>query len=228
MSTSAANSGAHRSERWPLDWSLYLITDRRQCSEHGVPATVEAAVAGGVTAVQLRDPNATDEELTQLGRELVSLLAGSHIPLLINDRVDLVEAIGADGAHIGQSDVSVTQARRTLGADSLLGLSISTEAELDAARNEAPAAIDYLGIGPVWSTASKPDHTAPIGVTGLSELTAASPWPVVAIGGIGLEQIAPVRATGVDGVAVISAVCSASDPQKASHDLRRAWEGASR
>lgn len=227
MNTSLAHGGA-RIERGHVDWSLYLITDRRQCCQRGVPATVEAAVAGGATAVQLRDPDATDEELTRLGRELVALLAGSPVPLVINDRVDLVEAIGADGAHIGQSDMTVDQARLMLGADPLLGLSISTKAELDAALDQDPTAIDYLGIGPVWSTASKPDHASPIGLSGLGHLAAASPWPVVAIGGIGLDQIAPVRATGVDGVAVISAVCSAPDPLSASRELRRAWDGASR
>lgn len=230
----AAGAGpAHRSARPPetaphreIDLRVYLITDSAQCASRGVSATVRAAIRGGVTAVQLRDPFASDEDVIRLGRTLSAELRGSDVPLVVDDRVDLVEPIGADGAHIGQSDLPADQARLLLGPDALLGLSVSTSSELAAAQEYADGTIDYLGVGPVWSTASKPGHASPIGIPGLSQIVTASPWPVVAIGGISLARIADIRGSGAQGVAVISAICSQDDPETATRELLESWQGA--
>lgn len=208
----------------PIDLRVYLITDAQQCEGLGIIATVEAAVRGGVTVVQLRDSTAPDDEFIRMGQELSAALKGSGVPLIIDDRVELVEAIGADGAHVGQSDLPAEEARRVLGPDALLGLSVSRASEIDVARGFADGTIDYLGVGPVWATSSKPNHGPTIGLDGLSELSARSPWPVVAIGGINVERLASVRRNGGDGGAVISAVCGQEDPEAASAQLVAAWE----
>ncbi len=209
-----------------IDMRVYLITDAEQCEGLGIIATVEAAVRGGVTAVQLRDSTAPDADFIRVGQQLSAALKGTGVPLIIDDRVELVEAIGADGAHVGQSDLPADEARRLLGPDALLGLSVSRMSEIDVARGFADGTIDYLGVGPVWATSSKPNHGPTIGLDGLSELSAASPWPVVAIGGISVERLGSVRRNGADGGAVISAVCGQRDPEAASGQLMAAWEAA--
>lgn len=212
--------------RAPLDLSVYLITDTGQCGAFGVPATVAAAVAAGVTVVQLRDPDADDADLVVLGRALVAELAGTGVPLLVNDRVHLVEAIGADGAHVGQGDADVLDARALLGPHAYLGLSVQTASHVQAATALPADALDYLGVGPVWPTGSKPDAAPASGLERLRELSAGSPWPCVAIGGITVDRVAAVAATGAAGVAVISAICGQPDVGAAARALRAAWDGA--
>lgn len=212
--------------RAPLDLSVYLITDTGQCGAFGVPATVAAAVAAGVTVVQLRDPDADDADLVVLGRALVAELAGSGVPLLVNDRVHLVQAIGADGAHVGQGDADVLDARALLGPHAYLGLSVQTASHVQAATALPSDALDYLGVGPVWPTGSKPDAAPASGLERLRELSAASPWPCVAIGGITVDRVPAVAATGAAGVAVISAICGQPDVGAAARALRAAWDGA--
>lgn len=209
----------------PLDLSLYLVTDSRLCGEFGVPATVAAAVGAGVTVVQLRDPDCPDDDLVALGRDVVGVLAGSGVPLLVNDRVDLVEAIGADGAHVGQGDVDVAGARRRLGPDAYLGLSVQTADHVRAARLAGAGPIDYLGVGPVWPQSTKPDAAAPGGLELLAAIVSSSPWPCVAIGGISLARVHPVRRAGAAGVAVVSAICGQADPAEATRGLRAEWDG---
>jgi thiamine-phosphate pyrophosphorylase len=211
--------------RAPLDLSLYLVTDTVLCGEYGVAATVAAAVRGGVNVVQLRDPNASDDDLVELGRSVAKALGGTGIPLLVNDRVHLVAAIGAQGAHVGQSDLSIEEARAILGRDAYLGLSVQTADHITQARRHRVDLLDYLGVGPVWAQTTKPDAAAPGGLERLRSLVAASPWPCVAIGGIGVEQAYLVRAAGAAGVAVVSAICGRPDPEAAARDIRLAWDG---
>ena len=210
-----------------LDLSVYLVTDTTLCGPKGVPATVAAAARAGVTAVQLRDPAASDDELVALGRAVVVALRGTGVPLLVNDRVHLVDAIGADGAHIGQSDVDMVAAREVLGPRAYLGLSAQTLEHVAAARARGVGTLDYLGVGPVWPQVTKPDAAEPGGVGRLREIGAASPWPCVAIGGIDVERATIVRGTGVAGVAVVSAICGQPDVAAAARALRAAWDGAS-
>ena len=211
--------------RRPLDLSVYLITDSGLCGSFGVRETVAAAVGAGATAVQLRDQASPDADLVSLGRAVVRVLAGSGVPLIVNDRVDLVAAIGADGAHVGQGDLDVGSARRELGPEAYLGLSVQTLEQVSAARRTG-VELDYLGVGPVWPQITKPDAGEPSGLDRLREIVAASPWPCVAIGGIGPGRVRPVRAAGVAGVAVVSAICGSPDPAAATRALRVEWDGA--
>ena len=210
----------------PCDPSIYLVTDTTLCGEVGVAATARAAVAGGVSLVQVRDPEASDAELVALGREVVAALAGTGVPVIVNDRVDLVAAIGAQGAHVGQGDLDPVAAREILGPDGLLGLSVHTDAELDAALALPPGTIDLLGIGPLRATSSKPDHEPVRGLPHLAHLAARSPWPCVAIGGVKVGDLTGLRAAGLAGAAVVSAICGQPDPRAAARELRAAWDAA--
>ena len=214
--------------RPPLDLSMYLVADTVLCGQFGVAATVSAAVGAGVTVVQLRDPDATDDELVILGREVVAVLHGTDVALLVNDRVHLVDAIGAHGAHVGQSDLQIGQARTLLGPAAYLGLSAQTVEHVAAAREHADGTVDYLGVGPIWGTATKLDAAAPGGLERLHRVTSASPWPCVAIGGINLQRLPQVRRAGAAGAAVVSAICGQPDVAAATRALRAAWDEASR
>ena len=213
--------------RKPLDLSIYLVTDTVMCDELGVAPTVSAAVGAGVTLVQLRDEDATDDELVRLGREIKAVLQGTDVPLIVNDRVHLVEAMGAQGGHVGQSDLGIGQARAMLGPAAYLGLSAQTAEHVAAAREQAIGTLDYLGVGPVWGTTSKLDAAVPRGLGGLHQVTSVSPWPCVAIGGITPERVPQVRQAGAAGVAVVSAICGQADVAWATRALRAAWDGAS-
>ena len=212
--------------RAPLDLTLYLVTDTAMCAPRGVVATAVAAAQAGVSLVQLRDPDAADDDLVVLGRQLVAALRGSGVPVLVNDRVHLVEAIGAAGAHVGQGDLDVPAARRLLGGEAYLGLSVQTEQQLRAALVHGVDAVDYLGVGPVWATATKADAATPGGPERLARIVSLSPWPCVAIGGIGASRLPALQHTKVSGIAVVSAICGQPDIAAATGALRAAWEQA--
>ena len=211
-----------------LDLSLYLVTDTALCGQFGVAATVSAAVGAGVTVVQLRDEHATDDELVSLGRQILAVLDGTDVPLIVNDRVHLVDAIGAHGGHVGQSDLQIGRARALLGPTAYLGLSAQTVEHVATAREHADGTVDYLGVGPVWGTATKLDAAAPGGLERLHQVTSASPWPCVAIGGINRQRLPRVRRAGAAGAAVVSAICGQPEVAAATRALRAAWDGASR
>ncbi|WP_228489225.1 thiamine phosphate synthase [Raineyella fluvialis] len=193
------------------DYRLYLVTDPVMTASYGLVRTVREAVDGGVTLVQLRDTDADDDEFVRIGRTLHEALAG-RVPLIVNDRVHLVEAIGAEGAHVGQGDLPIDQARAVLGPHRLLGLSVQSVGHLEVARALGEDLLDYVGIGPVWDTATKPDAAEAGGTDRTATIAATSPWPSVAIGGISLERVPRVRATGVDGISVVSAICGRPSP----------------
>lgn len=203
-----------------VDLDLYLVADSTLCGPRGLVTTVAAAVAGGVTLVQLREPGASTRELCRLGTALQEVLADAGVPLVVNDRVDVALAIGAAGVHLGQSDLDVRTARRLVGDDLVIGLSVSTAGQVAEAARLPAGTVDHLGIGPVFATATKPKAAAPLGLAGTAELRAATALPCVAIGGIGPANLEAVRATGVDGVAVVSAICAADDPAAAAARLR--------
>ncbi len=209
------------------DLSLYLVTDTVMCGRLGVAATVSAAVGAGVTVVQLRDEDATDDELVRLGRQVMKAVEGTDVALIINDRVHLVEAIGAHGGHVGQSDLGIGEARALLGPAAYLGLSVQTVEHVATAREHAAETVDYLGVGPVWGTSTKLDAAAPGGLERLRQVTSASPWPCVAIGGITVERVPQVRRAGAAGAAVVSAICGQPDVAAATRALRAAWDGTS-
>ncbi|MDX5376300.1 MAG: thiamine phosphate synthase [Halomonas sp.] len=196
-----------------LDLSLYLVTDPELCARQGLVETVVAAVRGGVTVVQLRDKQASDGEMIDQARRLKAALAGSGVPLIINDRLAVALESGADGLHIGQDDGDVAAARSALGEAAILGLSVQNHDQL--ARLD-PARLDYLGFGPVFATTTKRNHATPLGFDGLAALVAASPLPAVAIGGLKAEHARQVHAAGAQGPAVISAICGQPDPEAAA------------
>jgi thiamine-phosphate pyrophosphorylase len=202
-----------------LDYTLYLVTDSPERYGLGLLASVEAAVAGGASVVQYRATTGTRRQLYETARALHDLLRPRGVPLIINDQVDLALAIDAEGVHIGQNDLPAEVVRAIIGSKKLLGLSITTAAQLDT----IPAnTVDYLGIGPVFPTISKDDAAPALGLEQLARLTARTPLPVVAIGGISLENAASVFAAGVSGLAVISALSLAKDPLVVARLLREA------
>ncbi|ODT17129.1 MAG: thiamine-phosphate diphosphorylase [Kaistia sp. SCN 65-12] len=200
----------------PFDLSLYLITDARLAGPRGVVETVRRAIAGGVTLVQLRDPDASTRSLVETAEALLDVLRPHGIPLIINDRVDVALAVGAEGVHVGQSDMPTDKVRALIGPDRILGLSTSTLAQV-AGDDLGPA--DYLGIGPLFATPTKTNASTPIGFDGLAELVARAPLPVVAIGGIKPEHVERALAAGADGVSVVSAIMAAEDPEQAARDF---------
>jgi thiamine-phosphate pyrophosphorylase len=205
--------------RTPFDLSVYLITDPVLCGPRGVVATVREASAGGITIVQLRDPHAKTGALVAEARALVALLRPRGIPLIVNDRVDVALAADADGVHVGQSDMSARDARTLIGPDRILGLSITGQADL--ARSDL-AVVDYLGVGPIFATATKPDAAPPMGLAALAAIRKRTGLPIVAIGGIDRANAASVVEAGADGIAVVSAVCAAPDPADAARRLAAA------
>ncbi len=196
---------------------LVLVTDPSLCRAFGLIETVRAAVAGGVTMVQLRDKGATTAQRVVLGHALMAELRGTGVPLIINDDVEAAIAIGADGLHIGQEDMPAAEARRLIGPDMILGLSCETVPVVQAAD---PACLDYIGVGPVFATQTKNNHKSPVGFAGLAELCAAASLPRVGIGGLKREHCASALAAGVDGIAVVSAICGQLDPEQAARNLR--------
>ena len=200
-----------------VDWSLYLVTDRALSLGRPIEEVVMAAVEGGVSAVQLREKECSTREFVALARSLKQLLAGRGVPLLINDRVDVALAAGADGVHIGQSDMTYREARALLGTYALIGLSVETPSQAAEAESYD---CDYLGVGPIFPTSTKPDAAPVWGLDRLKDLRAISRHRLVAIGGIGASNAALVATAGADGIAVVSAICSASDPRAAALALR--------
>lgn len=205
----------------PIDWRLYLVTDRRMAGARPIEDIVRAAVRGGVTAVQLREKECATREFVELARRLKALLSGSGVPLIVNDRVDVALAAGADGVHLGQSDITFADARALLGPEALIGLSVETMEQAEAAGRLGAA---YLGVSPIFATPTKTDTAPAWGLDGLRRLRAASRHLLVGIGGIGVANAADVIAAGADGVAVVSAICGAADPEAVSRELRRALD----
>ncbi len=215
--------------RPPIDLSLYLVTDEAQCRSRGrtTRETVLAAVDGGATCVQLRAKG------TDGGSFLAEVLdiaeaVGRRVPVIVNDRVDVLLAareLGAPvaGVHLGQSDLPVGVVRRLIGEEALIGLSAATPAQLCAA--EGGGACDYVGIGTVRATRTKTNAPAGLGVDGVGALAALTALPAVAIGGIAIDDLPGLRAAGLEGAAVVSAICLAEDPRDAAARLREAWGG---
>lgn len=206
---------------------LYLVTDTALCAPRSVADVVATAIEGGVTCVQVRDKHASGRALLGL-LTAVAAAADGRVPVLVDDRVDVFLAAresGArvDGVHVGQSDLPADLVRRIVGEDAVVGLSAATAGELAAAHALPRGTVDYLGVGAVHATATKPDHPAPLGVEGFAMLARASVLPCVAIGGISRADSGPLRQAGAAGTAVVSAICAASDPRDAAAALLRAW-----
>ncbi len=200
----------------PAKLTLYLITDPHLCANIGVEQTVEAAVKGGATMVQLRDKHASTEDRVALARRLKPICNNHGAVLVINDDVNAAQISDVDGVHIGQGDMDVARARRTVGANKIVGLSVETIA---AAKKVSDRLVDYVGVSPVYATLTKHDHKQPIGFDGLARICAASSVYTVAVGGLKLTDCHDVLAAGADGMAVVSAICGQNDPYAASMAL---------
>jgi len=208
------------------DLGLHLVTDHRMPFDH-VLEVVDAASGSGATIVQFRDKTAGGRELYERARALADVVAG-RAAFVIDDRVDVALAVrdaGArvDGVHLGQSDLPVAAARRLLGPGALVGWTANTTAHLAAAAALPHGTLDYLGVGVIRATTTKPDHPRPLGVDGFAELAASTSLPCVAIGGVGIGDVPALRAAGAAGIAVVSAIGAADDPATATRALREAW-----
>jgi thiamine-phosphate pyrophosphorylase len=218
-------AGARRRERLGAA-RLYLVCPSRfDASPAGVRALerlIEEAVAGGVDVVQLRDKEIDDDRLTELARAAVALCGRLGALLIVNDRPRVALAAGADGVHVGQDDMPVAQARSLVGADMLIGLSTHAAHEVDAARPRAPdggAAVDYIGVGPVHPTPTKPGRPA-VGLELVRHAAAAAHVPFFAIGGLHAGNVDQVLDAGARAVCVLRAVSDADDPRRAARALR--------
>lgn len=200
-----------------FDLSLYLVTDRDLSLGRPLEFIVDEAVKGGVTMVQLREKNCSSLEFYQLGLRLKALLKLRNIPLIINDRLDIALAVDADGLHIGQSDLPWDVARRLLGKDKILGLSVET---MEQAEQSNKLDIDYIGISPVFATPTKTDTLKPFGLNGVKSVSSITRHPNVAIGGINIENAAQIMAHGANGIAVVSTISLAESPRLAAELLK--------
>lgn len=203
------------------NYSLYLVSDRSLLDGRDLLEEIMKAVKGGVSVVQLREKDASSREFYNLAAALKNKLEGSGVPLIINDRLDIALAMNADGLHIGQDDLPFPVARRLLGADKLIGLSVSSRAEAEEGVRQGA---DYLGVGPVFATPTKPDAALPTGISLLAELKKHTSVPLVAIGGINLDNIAAIREFGTDGVAVVSALMGSHDIEMAARRILAKWQ----
>lgn len=195
---------------------LYLITDRRFLKGRSLNESVEAAILGGVTIVQVREKDISSRQFFEISRSVKQVTDYYGVPLIINDRIDIAQAVDAAGVHLGQSDLHMPIARKILGDGKIIGISAGNSSE--AAEAEKHGA-DYVGIGAVFPTGSKSDADDPIGLEGLKNTVASITIPSVAIGGINSANAASVFGTGVNGISVISAILDSEDIRKAAEIL---------
>ncbi|WP_061961488.1 thiamine phosphate synthase [Demequina flava] len=215
--------------RAPLDLSVYLVTDAAQSADCGrdIATTVREAVAGGVTTVQIRRKESSARALLGMTRSIADVLP-PHVALIMNDRVDVALAalesgIKIDGVHLGQRDMPLDIARKTVGEGMVIGVSASTEQQISAA---CLGGADYIGIGALRETSSKDDAPPPLGTSRACALARHSSVPTVAIGGVRGDDVSDLRRGGFAGAAVVSWICAAPDPRAAASMLVNVWEAA--
>lgn len=210
-----------------VDLRLNAIIDPAVSGGHDIADLARRVAAGGATLIQLRDKGGPTHAMVEDARAIKAALMPFKVPFVVNDRVDVALAAGAEGVHLGQEDMAAADARRLLGPAAIVGLSVSSIAEAEAAPIES---IDYVGIGSVFATASKPLAQLPIGPEGLARIAAilrrrAPAMPICGIGGINADNAAAVIGHGADGVAVISALSLTPDPAGAARALREIIDG---
>ncbi|HSL62854.1 MAG TPA: thiamine phosphate synthase [Desulfotignum sp.] len=203
---------------------VYLVTDRNLCLGRPLTAVVADAVRAGLACVQLREKTLSTRDFLDQALALKPILRSAGIPLLINDRVDIALAAGADGVHLGQTDMPYAAARHLLGPSAIIGLSVETWEDVTTAQN---LDVDYLGVSPIFATPTKTDTKTPWGLEGLARIRAWSRHPLVAIGGLNAANAPEIIRAGAHAVAVVSAICSAQDPYTAARDLGRCFDARS-
>ncbi len=197
---------------------LYLVTDEASLGGRRLADVVLAAIDGGVSCVQLREKRLDTRDFHAKACALVALLAPRGIPLVVNDRIDIALACGAQGVHLGQSDLPVQRARELLPAHVFIGWSVETDEDIERAK---ALPVDYLGVSPVFATPTKTDTARPWGVAGLRRARRLTSLPLVAIGGIDAGNARALLDAGADSLAVVSAICAAPRPAEAARELRR-------
>ncbi|WP_147566679.1 thiamine phosphate synthase [Clostridium tyrobutyricum] len=200
-----------------VDYSLYLVTDRRFIGEKPLKKAVEEAIIGGVTLVQIREKSASTREFYNVALEVKQVTDHYNVPIIINDRIDIAQAIDADGVHLGQSDMPLSIARKILGDKKIIGISTGT---IEEALEAESGGADYIGIGTIFNTGTKKDTDNPLGVDGLKKVYDSVNIPAVAIGGINNENFKDILSTGVDGIAVVTAILRSNDITSAAKQLK--------
>lgn len=210
--------------RWNVtflsSFRLYVIIDRAAAGDRDLVEVASAAIRGGADVLQLRDKAASPRQFLKVAERLRSVTRRAGIPLIINDRVEIAHAVGADGVHLGQDDLPLAAARRLLGSGCLIGQSTHT---LEQARAAEAEGADYLGCGPIFPTPTKPDYGS-VGTALIGQVMQAVRIPVVCIGGIDHSTVAQVVRAGAERIAVVRAVCAATDPEAAARDLKQTLE----
>jgi len=196
---------------------VYLVTDRSLCRNRPLNDVVLQAVQGGVSYVQLREKDISTRLFVEEAREIKKILEPYRVPLIINDRIDVALACGAEGVHVGQDDMPYAIARKLMGPNAIIGLSVETWEDVEESQS---LDVDYIGVSPIYPTPTKTDTKGAWGLEGLVKIKAFSRHPLVAIGGINENNAADVIAAGADCIAVVSAICAAADPAAATRDLK--------
>lgn len=202
-----------------IDYSVYLVTDRRNKTDEEFLNIIEEAIKGGTTVVQLREKTASTKEFYDLALRVKEITSRYGVPLLINDRIDIALAVDSEGVHIGQDDMPADIAREIIGEDKILGVSASTVEEAKKAEKDSA---DYIGSGAVFPTATKDDADS-VSKKELKEIVDSIDIPVVAIGGIVVENASTLKDSGIAGFSVVSAIMSAEDPKEASKKLKEIY-----
>lgn len=195
---------------------IYLVTDQRSCLHHSLETVVLQAIKAKAACVQVREKKLDTRCFIEKALAIKAILAPFCVPLIINDRVDIAIAAKADGVHIGQSDMPYAMARKLLGPNAIIGLSVETWEDVIQAQDMS---VDYIGVSPVFATPTKTDTKKPWGIAGLERIKKYSCHPLVAIGGINASNAADVIKAGADSIAVVSAICSAEDPFQTTQEL---------
>lgn len=201
-----------------INWELYVITESSVSRGRSTVEVVEQAVAGGASAIQLREKELSVSELLEVGRIVREITREAGVPFIINDRVDIALALDADGVHLGARDFPVGEARRLLGNGKIIG---ATAHNIEEVRKIVGEGVDYIGFGPIFGTTTKKDALPPRGLDMLKRVRSETHLPLVAIGGINHANARSVIVAGADAVAVISAVVSAPDIKEATRQLVR-------
>ena len=202
-----------------IDYSVYLVTDRRNKTDEEFLNIIEEAIKGGTTIVQLREKTASTKEFYELALKVKEITSKYDVPLLINDRIDIALAVDSEGVHIGQDDMPAVVAREIIGKEKILGVSASTVEEAKKAETDSA---DYIGSGAVFPTATKDDADS-VSKEELKEIVDSIDIPVVAIGGITIENANTLKGSGIAGFSVVSAIMSAEDPKEASKKLKEIY-----
>ena len=203
-------------DKMNLDYAIYLVTDERFCGEEAFFSVIEQAILGGTTIIQLREKTSSTFDFYHTALKLKSITENYNIPLIINDRLDIALAVDAAGVHLGQSDMPYDIARKILGKDKIIGLSVNSYDDIEKANQTD---VDYLGLSPIFHTDTKTDIGKPFGLEGLKKAKAMTNIPLVAIGGINFENAKDVYSAGADGLAIVSAIMGAENPQFAAQKI---------